>query len=219
LAGAVSTVVGVIVLVPVALTNSVPFTVVSSPMPAWFTNEATHLPAGTVVLVVPFGGQRAMGWQAQTGMRFDLAGGFAVVPGPDGRSAFASAPTGAIAVLNKLSPNNILVAMPLPTSAASLEETRAAINRWHVSATVVTELGLHPAESATFFTAVYGRAPVFRHQVWAWTGPPSTEPPGLAPSTLTVCTSYLTGISDPLVGPACVLQAAGRNDDGSSVSS
>ncbi len=219
LAGAVSTLAGVIVLVPVGLTNSVPFTVVSSPMPAWFSNEATHLPAGTTVLVVPFAGQRAMGWQAQTGLRFDLAGGSAVVPAPDGRSASASAPTGAVAVLNKLSPRDILVAKPLPTSAASVKETRAAINRWHVGATVVTELGLHPAASATFFTAVYGRAPVFHHQVWAWSGPPSKEPPGLAPSTLSVCTSQLAGISEPLVGPACVLQAVGRADDGSSVSS
>ena len=112
-------IVGVAVLVPVALTNSVPFTVVSTPLPAWFSIDAPQLPTGTVVLVLPFAGQRAMGWQAQTGLHFDLAGGFAVVPDPDGTSAFV-APRRAVAYLGRLSSDpESLQDTPLPSTAHS----------------------------------------------------------------------------------------------------
>ncbi len=190
-------IVGVAVLVPVALTNSVPFTVVSTPLPAWFSIDAPRLPTGTVVLVLPFAGQRAMGWQAQTGLHFDLAGGFAVVPDPDGRSAFVAPPGGAVAYLGRLSSDpESLQDTPLPSTAPQATEVRDAIERWHVGVTVVTEEGRQPLYSVAFLTAVYGRAPVFRHGVWVWTGPPSSEPVTIGPSTVATCSDA------PSVAPA-----------------
>ncbi len=205
-------VVGTVVLAPVALASSVPFAVVPSPVPAWFTVDTPQLPAGTVVLVVPFAGQRAMGWQAQTGLHFALAGGFAVVPDPDGRSAFVSPPSGAVAMLDRLSADPLSIGTTaLPASAADAAAVRGALVRWHVDVTVVTQQGTRPAYSAGFFTAVYGRAPSFRQGVWVWTGPPGTEPLPISPDTLSACAPAVTTAPPaplPLRVPDCVLAAA-----------
>jgi hypothetical protein len=215
-AGSVLAALGVALLLPVALTSAVPFTVESSPMPAWFTRDAPRLPAGTIVLVVPFADQRAMGWQAQTGLHFDLAGGFAVVPDASGRSAFVSPPGGAIAVLNRLSPDpQTLVTTPLPATAAQVAEVRAAILRWNVGVTVVTLQGRQPTYSAAFFTAVYGRAPSHRDGVWVWTGPPGTGTKPISSTVLSRCTAASAPATSLLSAPECVANAIGAGSDNS----
>ncbi len=207
-AAAVMTAVGVGVLVPVALTNSVPFTVVSTPVPAWFTVDAPRLPEGTVVLVLPFAGQRAMGWQAQTGFHFDLAGGFAVVPDPDGTSAFVSPPGGAVAVLSRLSSDpESLQDTPLPSTAQQATQVREAIDRWGVGVTVVTAEGRQPLYSVAFLTAVYGRAPTYRHGVWVWSGPPASAPITISPSTVATCSTVASAAPAHAAVARCVLEA------------
>ena len=216
ISAAVITAVGAATLVPVALTSAVPFTVVSSPPPAWFTSDAPRLPAGTVVLVVPFAGQRAMGWQAQTGLHFALAGGFGIVPSTDGRSINVSPPTsGALAALDRLSADPLsLVTTPLPSSAADVAAVRQALARWQVGVTVVTQQGIEPRYSAGFFTAVYGRAPRFRQGVWVWTGPPDATAPPIAPTVMARCNAAVTATSDPQTVPDCVLGAGASNRSG-----
>ena len=207
-AGAVVTAVGLGVLVPVALASPVPYTVTPSAPPAWFTGDATRLAPGTVVLVVPFAGQSAEGWQAQGGLHFDLAGGFAVVPEPDGRSVFVEPPGGVVAVLGRLSvPPSALLTTPLPSSAADLSAVHDALVRWHVGVLVVTRVGIEPDYSAAFFTAVYGRPPVDRQGVWVWSGPPGT-PLTLPAGTLAGCARTAAGTDDPLASPDCVMAAA-----------
>jgi hypothetical protein len=208
LAGVMVTAVGLGALAPVAAATPVPFTVHSSSPPAWFTLDAPSLPAGTVVLVVPFTGQRAMGWQAQTGLHFALAGGFAVVPSPDGRSAFVDPPAGVLAVLGRLSPDPLsLVPTTEPSSPRDVAEVRSALVRWHVGVTVVTRSGRHPTDSVGFFTAVYGRAPRFLHGVWVWSGPPGPEAAPLSASILSACTGGSHPPPAPLAVPRCVLAA------------
>ena len=206
-AGAIMTVVGLVVLAPIAAVDPVPFSVHSSALPAWFADDAPRLPAGTVVLVVPFAGQTAMGWQAQTGLRFALAGGFAVVPDPNGRSAFVDIPGGAVATLSRLSSDpESLLTTPLPASSADIDQVRQAIIRWGVGVTVVTHRGIQPLYSVAFLTAVYGRAPDYRGGTWVWTGPPGTSL-RLPDGTLATCAATAeTGAS---AVPACVLGAVG----------
>ncbi len=208
IAATISTVVGIALLVPVASTTSVPFTVNSSPLPAWFTEDAPRLAAGTIVLVVPFEGQRAEGWQAQTGLHFALAGGFAVVPDPNGHSAFTSHPTGAVAVLDRLSADPLAdTTKPLPATAAEVATVRRAVVRWNVGATVVTDVGVQPQFSVGFFTAVYGRAPTYRHGVWVWTGSPGRSGGPISASTLPSCSGSSTAPIAPLAVAECVLRA------------
>jgi hypothetical protein len=151
-----------------------------------------------------------MGWQAQTGLHFNLAGGFAVVPDPDGRSAFVSGPTGAVAVLDRLSSDpESLQDTPLPSTDAQVAEVRAAIIAWHVGVTVVTQEGRQPAYSAAFLTAVYGRLPALRHGAWVWTGPPGSRTVTLAPTTLADCTPAAESGVLSLAAPTCVLRTTG----------
>ncbi len=202
-----ATLVGVAVLVPVALVESVPFTVHSTPLPAWFVEDAPKLPAGTTVLVVPFAGQQAMGWQAQTRLHFDLAGGFAVVPGPTGRSRFVVPVGGAVGVLDRLSPGpDTLAPGPEPSTPAEVAEVRAAIVSWGVDVTVIPDgQSTAPVGAAAFMTAVYGRTPMFAHGAWVWTGVPSA-PVALGATTLADCVALDgSGRGGPLAGPGCVL--------------
>jgi hypothetical protein len=149
-----------------------------------------------------------MGWQAQTGLHFDLAGGFAVVPGPDGRSAFVSTPTGAIAALNRLSSDpESIVTTPLPSSPREVTAVRSVLIRWNVGVTVVTREGRQPEYSAAFFTAVYGRAPTYRHGVWVWAGPPGTTTVPVSSTILPACAATASA-SDPLAAPRCMLETA-----------
>ncbi|MHB1712041.1 MAG: serine/threonine-protein kinase [Acidimicrobiales bacterium] len=219
-AGAVVGLAGVALLVPVALTNSVPFVVASTPLPAWFAAEAPRLAPGTVVLVVPFAGQTAMGWQAQAGMGFSLAGGFAVVPGADGRSAFVEPPKGAVAVLDRLSADpRMLTATPLPASPRDVAAVRSALLRWKVGVVVVTRQGARPGYSVGFLTAVFARAPSYRDGAWVWNGPPGPSRLRVGATTLAGCTGPAISTAPaapaapngvPLAIPDCMLRAAAR---------
>lgn len=173
--GVFVTVVGLVSLAPIAMASAVPFTVASSPLPAWFRNSAGSIPSHAIVLVVPFAGQSSMGWQAQTGMRFALADGFAVVPGAGGRSEFVQPPSGAVGVLDRLSPApGTFSTGPLPDSVDDVTMVRDALARWHVGVVAVIRQGADPVHSAAFFTAVFGRAPAYQHHAWVWHGSPST---------------------------------------------
>ena len=81
-------------IVPVAATYDVPFVVRTAGTPAWFTTAGTTVPNGTAVLVLPFAwytSDEAMAWQAESGIRFSLVGGFGFIPGRDGiRDEFLS---------------------------------------------------------------------------------------------------------------------------------
>jgi hypothetical protein len=75
-----------VAIVPVAAAYDVPFVVQAATTPRWFTSAGTRVPAGTPVLVVPFAwytSDEAMAWQAESGIRFSLVGGFGFIPGAD----------------------------------------------------------------------------------------------------------------------------------------
>ena len=157
-----------------------------------------------------------MGWQAQTGLHFDLAGGFAVVPAPDGRSAFVAPPSEVVATLDSLSASpESLVSTPLPSTQGEVASVRASIVRWKVGVTVVTQVGTDPVYSAAFFTAVYGREPTFRLGAWVWTGPPSSTRSPLSPTTLAACAAQASPHL-PLSAPLCVMDRTSASDPGPS---
>jgi len=196
-------------LVPIGAAYALPYTVRPSPTPAWFTGDARDLPQGTTVLVVPFANQTAMGWQAQAGLRFRLAGGFAVVPAADGRSQFLQSPTGAVARLDRLSPlPNALPLGPPPSSTADVASVRAAVERWGVDVVVVTRVGGDPTYSAGFMTAVLGRVPEFRQGVWVWDETGGAPPLAVGTTTLADCNDAHRTDADPLAVPDCVLASA-----------
>ncbi len=192
-------------LVPIALTEPRPYVVRPSPVPAWFTTQAAHLPQGTKVLVTPFVDQTAMGWQAQTGMHIALVGGFDVVPGPSGRSEFASPLPPAPDILYRLAlPANFnpLVPVARPESPSDVATVAQALRRWGTQVVVVSQASHDPAYAAGFLTAVLGRLPRFEGGVWVWYGVARDHPVAVGPGTLATCGHARGG---PLAVPRCVL--------------
>jgi hypothetical protein len=204
------TAVGAAVLLPVALTTPLPYVVRTSPTPAWFTRVAPHLEPATRVLAVPFAGQAAMGWQAQADLRFDLVGGFAVVPGPTGRSVFVSPPARPVRLLDRLSQTaqTFQTVGPPAGTPDQVLTVRQAMDRWGVQVVVVTRVGGDPAYSAGFMTAVLGRAPRIEDGSWVWDGLGRAAPLHLPPGGLARCAAAADQ-APPRAVPGCVLKAAG----------
>lgn len=78
---------GVTALIALApLFPQLSFPSTSYPLPAFFTSSAAQrIPEGTVALIAPFsyfGENRAMLWQAYSGMRFRIPEAYAIIPGP-----------------------------------------------------------------------------------------------------------------------------------------
>lgn len=203
------TAVGAAALLPVAATTPVPYVVRTSATPAWFTRVAPRLPPATRVLAVPFAGQTAMGWQAQTDLRFDLVGGFAVVPGPAGRSVFVSPPARPVRLLDRLSQTAQTVqgVGPPAGTPSQVSTVRGAMDRWGVQVVVVTGVGGDPAYSAGFMTAVLGRAPRIEDGSWVWDGLGGAAPLHLPRGALDRCTA-VADHGRPGAVPSCVLAAA-----------
>ncbi|HEV3213705.1 MAG TPA: hypothetical protein VGZ03_09960 [Acidimicrobiales bacterium] len=84
--GACAVAVALVALVPVGVTYALPLTVETARVPAWFTTAGAAVPTGTAVLVLPFAwytSDEAMAWQAESGLRIALVGGFGFIPGAD----------------------------------------------------------------------------------------------------------------------------------------
>ena len=111
---AVTMLVGLVALVPVFATFDVPFTVEPVRIPAYIRQVAPGLPAGTVLLTVPFavsGSTQPMLWQAVDDMHFRLAGAALKTPNALGGPVGQGAPGSARRILTDLTVSG----PPLPT--------------------------------------------------------------------------------------------------------
>lgn len=160
------------VLVPLAGTWALPLTATPVRPPAWFVHDAPHLPAGSVVLAVPTAGPlgdgEAVVWQAAVGMRAPLAGGFGLVPGPDGHVDHGDAPGSAAATLGALS-GAVYGPLPAMDDTAAMATVRSALRTWGVTTVVVTDRGRDPAYATRWFTRLFGRPPQTQDGAQVWT--------------------------------------------------
>jgi hypothetical protein len=205
--GAVLTLVIAATLIPVALTYSIPSVIHHEPIPVWFRHDAPRLAPQTVVLTYPLPGPSAMGWQAVDGMGFRIVGGYAIVPGGDGRHSEGLSPfRGSVAVLQSLDRTGLisLPSAPLPV----LREMRTSLHDWGVQVVVVpmTE-GKALSYAAGFFTAVLGRLPRIQGRAWVWYGLGNAHPLSIGLTALNNCVAESTK-TDPLLGLRCVLDAS-----------
>jgi hypothetical protein len=219
------TVVVAAALIPVATSYRFPLVLEGGPVPAWFTRAAPKLAAGTVVLTVPYpssGLPQAMGWQAVDDLHFRLVSGYAIVPGKDGRHSAAASPLGgADSIVDSLSFG--LAGSPPSGTPAQVALVRSTLRRWGVQVVVVTTVGRDPGYAAGYFTAVFGRLPLFQDGAWVWHGLDPGSALRLPAGTVGQCEFQEgpgamtgTGPGGPLALPRCVLQAAatGRIDQG-----
>jgi len=196
-------------ILPIATAYSFPYVIKGTSMPAWFRDVAPRLPEGTEVLAYPYPegvASEAMGWQAIDGLHFRIAGGFAIVPGADGRHSSALSPFGgSIATLDALS-LNIWGALPAATTSL-VQAVRASLQHWGVQVVVVPHRGRDPNYAAGYFTAVLGRLPRLQDGALVWYGLGHSEPLSLGPNVLADCVPN----SPTYVGLAvseCVLKAS-----------
>ena len=162
-----------LVAVPIWRLYDAPLSVQHVHPPRWFTTAATAVPPGSVVVTYPFPASASltsqpMLWQADDGMRFRLAGGYAKVPGPSGAVIGTGPPGSAVRTLVDLTlPPGPAGTVPA-VSAVGLGNVRAALRSWGASYVVVTNRGSLPADAAAVFTAATGRPPVVEDRAWVW---------------------------------------------------
>ncbi|HEY5023739.1 MAG TPA: hypothetical protein VII76_02070, partial [Acidimicrobiales bacterium] len=207
-AGALLAAVTAATLIPVGATYSFPFVIHRQPMPVWFRHDAPRLASDTVVLSFPLPGGAAMGWQAVDGMGFRIVGGFAVVPGGDGRHSEGLSPfRGSTAVLQSVARRG-LAALP-SAPLGTLRTIRMSLRDWGVQVVVVpmTGTGHGLSYAAGFFTAVLGRLPRVEGRAWVWYGLGADPPLSIGLTALNNCVQASTPAA-PLLGPRCVLDAS-----------
>ncbi len=197
--------VGLAVLVPIAATYTV-FVEHPEPTPEWYETASRSLPQGTTVLSIPVPTlfpTDAMVWQAQDNFRFDIVGGYAVVPGRDGHTDSLRAPfLGATGLIDHLA----FATLPASTTPGTrTSDVRHQLHSWGVDVVVVSAPSLQPTFAATYLTAVLGRPPIYQYQAWVWYGLGSAAPRPLTTSEMLHCSSVARTSTDPLAGPTCVL--------------
>jgi hypothetical protein len=214
-ASVATAVVAVVAVVPVFVTFDTPFRVVRVHTPPYLRAAAPLLPAGDVVLTVPFafsGSSQPMLWQAVEGMRFRLAGAALKTPDAQGHPVGLGAPGSARRILADLSISG--AALPAGTPA-ELAAVRHALRAWQVDQVVITGASRDPVYASGFFTEVLGVEPRFVRGAWVWRLPPGglAVPPATG-APLAQCRAAAAapaGRGAPLTMARCVLSAAGRS--------
>jgi hypothetical protein len=213
LTAAASVAVALLALVPVFVTFDVPFRVVPTHLPPYLRDAAPALPAGTVLLTVPFaisGSAQPMLWQAVDEMHFRLAGAALKTPGVLGGPVGDGAPGSARRILYDLT----LTGSALPAGTpAQLATIRRALAQWQVEQVVIAGTSRDPIYTSGFFTMALGVAPTFVHRAWVWTLHPGTPLPApVTAASLPQCRAGAQARDDrghPLAMARCVLASAG----------
>jgi len=135
-----------------------PVVPIDSTTPAFFTTPPVRaIPQDSAVLtypypVTPF--NQAMLWQAVSGMRFRILGGYALVPAADGSATSGPAPVTPASV-----PATLIAyyaGQDPGSGAASAQDVRALVRRYHVSTVVAGPGGVHRDAAVALFTAALG---------------------------------------------------------------
>lgn len=180
--------------------------------PRWFATSGTTVAPGSVVLSLPFpfpsaGTSGPMVWQAQDGMRFRLAGGYAKAPGPGGRPLSDRPGRAPYGTLTRLSTG--FLGPPPAGTPRQVAGLRAALRRWRVDDVVVTGRIPDQARAATLLTGVVGRTPARSGGAWVWDlrrRAPARGGVAAASAAVRACTAAPMGGGR---GPRCVAARLG----------
>jgi hypothetical protein len=141
-----------------------PFAPNSPDGPAFFASSGVReIPAGSVVLTYPYASNlspHGMLWQASSGMRFKLMGGYALVRAPDGASTWDAFPPAHQAVPATLTSDYTgePLASVLPgATTATPAQVRRFLRDYGVGTVVLQPIGAQPARAVALIEAAIGR--------------------------------------------------------------
>ncbi|MHB8287981.1 MAG: hypothetical protein ACYDEY_01845 [Acidimicrobiales bacterium] len=200
------TILSLAMLLPEAGVFPLPYAVQDTRVPRWFTTDGLKVPSGETMLVLPFPTPTTaepLVWQAIAGMHFKIVGGWALLPGRNGRADAGLESGRAQSALRGLSSPW----QKTPSASPRLLSTvTRAISRWGVSTVVVIDRGKSPLYALGFFTAALGRAPVHQGSLWVWYHVRKHQPSyGTSANTVLDCANEgASHASDPMYVPHCV---------------
>ncbi len=200
------TILALATLLPYAGVFPLPYAVQDTRVPRWFTTSGLKTRSGETVLVIPYptpATAEPLVWQAAAGMHFKIVGGWALLPGSNGRADPGLESGPAQSALRGLS----LPGQKTPLASPGLVSTvTRAISRWGVSTVVVTDRGESPLYALGFFTAALGRAPVLQGRLWVWYHVRNHPAPyGASARTVLDCANEgASHANDPMYVPHCV---------------
>lgn len=159
----------------VPLVPAWPYPAFPAAVPPAFATAAGRLPPGSVVMTYPYttaATDRAMLWQAVTGMRVRLVGGYSLVPGPGGVPSYTYLPPHfdsvvATLVADQTTPVPPSLLIP-PTAPATPADVRRFVRHEGVGAVMAQRSAPGAAHAIRLFRAALGRPRrVGDFDVWA----------------------------------------------------
>ena len=163
-------------IVPWLLDWPMPYTTESVATPPPVSRLLGSLPADSVVLFYPYPSSaldESLLWQAESGLRFRVAGGRGITAGPGGAAVHGLEPGTPAGLLSALStyytPHGDLSLPPMPT-AAVVASMRQALRHWQVTNVVMAGGGRDPGYAKQWLTRVLGAPPHEEDGRWVWTG-------------------------------------------------
>jgi hypothetical protein len=127
-----------------------------------------------VVLFYPFPAtyhDRALIWQAESGMKFAIVGGRGIVAGPNGAADHGftpGTPEGTLSALTTAAVPHYSLKLPPMPDPATISAFRRDIRYWRVTNVVMTPGGRDPAYARQWLTAVLGAQPRAEDGAWVW---------------------------------------------------
>ena len=173
-ATAVAAAVSLALVVPWLLAWHLPLTTQRVTASSWASRAATQLPDDAVVLFYPFPAtyqDKALIWQAQSGMRYAIVGGRGIAAGQGNVADHGftpGTPEGTMSALTTLQvPQAHLTIPPMPNQA-TVGWFRGALRNWGVTDVVVTAGGTDPNYARRWLTAALGTSPQREGGAWVW---------------------------------------------------
>ena len=172
----------VVMVVVASLLPRWPNTTVPTSVPGYFTSHAVdHLPAGTLALTYPFPTPlhaQPMVWQAESGLRFSLIGGYAFVADRHGDSTpfppILAPPAVEKFLINEVGGVPFFDSDPGVDDAAVSADLKAFVSRYPVGVVLVDPSAPHAARVTRVFTQALGASPVSTGGMEVWTLPTGT---------------------------------------------
>lgn len=148
---------------------------VTTTTPAYLTSRALgRVPADSVALTYPFPGQRFPNptlWQATSGLRFKLPGGYFLVPNAQGTLAVSLTLLGGRVTPTALALTSLQQGVTPPMTPANRAVLRHQLASWHVQTVMAFPEGTpNPGAAVAYLTWLVGRPPVLSHGAYLWYG-------------------------------------------------